>query len=56
MEGCLTCEELVGSLTGDDGVGFLGIKYSSKVEPFHINFLVRVCLNQIILFISYSDI
>jgi len=25
------CEELVGLLKGDDGIGFLGIKYSSKV-------------------------
>jgi hypothetical protein len=24
------CEELVGGFTGDGGVGFLGIKYSSK--------------------------
>ena len=23
--GCLTCEELVGVLTGDDGVGFRGV-------------------------------
>jgi len=29
--GLSDCEELVGLLTGDDGVGFLGIKYSSKV-------------------------
>ena len=25
------CEELLGVLAGDDGAGFLGIKYSSKV-------------------------
>ena len=24
LEVCLTCEELVGVLTGDDGVGFMG--------------------------------
>ena len=24
LGGCLTCEELVGSITGDDGVGFRG--------------------------------